>query len=59
MQSPKQKLLNDLRGQHLEIPNLQHLFRDWPQYVNPELGKLRHVVNELLERSVKNFTVKA
>lgn len=51
-QSPKEQLLKSLRGRKLDIPDLQDLFRDWPQCVNPEVERLRSAVNESHERFV-------
>ena len=49
-QSPKEQLLKSLLGQKLKIPDLQDLFHDWPQYVNPEVERVRSAVNESHER---------
>lgn len=37
----REEILSALRGQSLHIPDLQALLSDWPQYVSPELGRLR------------------
>ena len=54
-QSPKEQLLKSLRGRKLEIPDLQDLFRDWPQCVHPEVERLRNAVNETNERFVASL----
>lgn len=51
-QTPREQLLKDLRGRNLVIPDLQNLFRNWPQYVHPELERLRQTVDKSLTRFV-------
>ena len=48
--SPKQQLLHSLRGSSVVLPDMQGLLSDWPRYVNPEIKKLREVVDTHLER---------
>lgn len=49
-QNPRQRLLESLRGQELHVPDLQPLFKHWPQSVNPNLDRLRKDVDERLKR---------
>ena len=51
----RQKLLNSLQGCNLYIPDLQALLEHWPQYVNPELERLRKDIAERLERCEMPF----
>lgn len=53
--SSRQQLLNSLQGGSLYIPDLQALLEHWPQYVNPELERLRKDVAERLERCEMPF----
>jgi hypothetical protein len=48
-QSVRQKLLTDLQGCTVVIPDLQDLFKNWPQGVNPEVGRLHDDVEKKLE----------
>ena len=50
--TPRQQLLQSLRGQSLVIPDLQSLFRDWHQAIHPELDRLRKNVDHRLEMCV-------
>ncbi|KAH6662813.1 isoprenoid synthase domain-containing protein [Halenospora varia] len=45
----RQKLLASLQGCSVTIPDLQGLFRQWPQAVNPEVERLRIDVDQKLE----------
>lgn len=55
-ESSRQQLLKSLQGRSLHIPDLQALLDDWPQYVNPEVGRLREDVDERLQRYVMQFS---
>ena len=48
----REQLLQSLRGRKLRIPDLQALVRQWPQYVNPELDRLRADVDQRLQECV-------
>ena len=52
---PREQLLRELRGRNFEIPDLQDLFRGWPQDVHPEVERLREVVDASLTRLVYYF----
>lgn len=45
-------LLRGLRGQTLHVPDLQALLGQWPQYVHPELGRLRVDIHDKFQESV-------
>ncbi|PQE20236.1 Terpenoid synthase protein [Rutstroemia sp. NJR-2017a BBW] len=45
----RQNLLESLQGRSVNIPDLQSLFREWPQGVSPELGRLENDINEKLK----------
>ena len=47
-ESPRQRLVESLHGRNLHIPDLQGLLSHWPQYVNPEIERLRQDVDERL-----------
>ena len=47
--SPRQELLSSLRGRQVIVPDLQAIFHDWPQAVNPELATLSKDVDIKLE----------
>lgn len=49
---PRDQLLESLREQSLEIPDLRPLFQHWPQAVNPHLERLKSVIPSKLARSV-------
>ena len=51
----RQQLVNSLQGCNLYIPDLQALLEHWPQYVNPEVERLRKDVAERLERCEMPF----
>lgn len=42
----REEILSSLRGQNLHIPDFQALLSHWPQYVSPELGRLRTECDE-------------
>lgn len=44
------KLLAQLQGKNLHIPNLRPIFEKWPFAVNKHLEALRQYVDEVLER---------
>lgn len=44
----REQLLYSLRGSHLTVPDLQALLKEWPQYVNQELDRLRVDADEKL-----------
>lgn len=48
-ESSRQQLLKSLQGRSLHIPDLQALLDHWPQYVNPEVGRLRQDVDDRLQ----------
>ncbi|PHH80719.1 hypothetical protein CDD80_67 [Ophiocordyceps camponoti-rufipedis] len=49
MPSPRQELLQRLREQHVQLPDLQLLFSDWPQpAVSPGLDEMRPVISAAL-----------
>lgn len=50
-QSARQRLLTSLKGATVTVPNLQRLFRSWPQGVNSEVDRL----NEDVERKLKSY----
>ena len=43
------ELLWHLKGQVLRIPDLQEVFKEWPQAVNPTLDELRPLVPARLQ----------
>ena len=43
-------ILASLQGEAIQVPDLQKLFKNWPQEVNPCLDQLRQEVNDWLER---------
>ncbi|RYP49954.1 hypothetical protein DL769_011021 [Monosporascus sp. CRB-8-3] len=45
---PREELLQLLRGQVLEIPDLHAIFKHWPQAVNPRLDRLRPLIPKRL-----------
>ncbi|KJZ69157.1 hypothetical protein HIM_11458 [Hirsutella minnesotensis 3608] len=47
-----QQLACELAGQQLRIPNLRPWFVDWPTAINPNLEKLRPVVDRIIEESI-------
>lgn len=49
-ETSRQRLLGSLTGQDLHIPDLQPLLSSWPQYVSPQLERLKKDVDEKLER---------
>ena len=51
----RQCLLESLQGRVLRIPDLQGLLSHWPQYVNPELSRLREAVDKRLQRYVEKI----
>ena len=55
-ESSRQQLLKSLQGHSLHIPDLQALLDHWPQYVNPEVGRLRKDVDNRLKRCVIRFS---
>ena len=55
-ESSRQQLLKSLQGRSLHIPDLQALLDHWPQYVNPEVGRLRKDVDDRLQRCVMRFS---
>ena len=53
----RKKLLDSLRGRQLPIPDLERFFEHWPQYVNPNLERLRIDVDEKLRRYVVTLPI--
>lgn len=47
-EAPSKQLLKSLQGRMLHIPDLQAMMSHWPQYVSPELDRLRADVDETL-----------
>ncbi|KAL8963659.1 MAG: hypothetical protein Q9193_000103 [Seirophora villosa] len=56
IQAPRKQLLKSLKGRVLHIPNLQALMSHWPQYVNPELERLREDVDNTLRNLFPDST---
>ena len=52
LETPRQRLLESVRGRSLRIPDLQAFLSNWPQYVNSELDRLREDVDERLQKCV-------
>ncbi|KAL8664204.1 MAG: hypothetical protein Q9202_003282 [Teloschistes flavicans] len=48
----RDELLASLRGTTLKIPDVQQLLKEWPQYINLELNRLRGDVDEKLQEWV-------
>lgn len=43
-------ILAELRGQSIVLPDLNAIFESWPKQVNASLDRLRHDVDEWLDR---------
>ena len=48
----RQQLLENLRNDTLVIPDLHVALEKWPQYVHPELDRLREDLEERLPKCV-------
>lgn len=48
-------LLESLRGQRIEVPDLSGFFKHWPARRNPHYFDVIPEVNKKLERLVDNF----
>ena len=49
-QAERKRLVSDLRGQTIRIPDLAPLFKHWPSKTNPELARLRLDIRDWLNR---------
>lgn len=48
--SDPDSIIAELRGQSIVLPDLNALFENWPKQVNADLERLRHDVDEWLDR---------
>ena len=49
-ETARQRLLSSLRGQTLVLPDICKFLEHWPQYINPEIERLREEVDDRLSR---------
>src|SRR4051812_4908001 len=46
----RKNLLASLRGQTIQVPDLRHLFRNWPTKTNPEVDRMRQDIRQWLDK---------
>ncbi|KAL2044833.1 hypothetical protein N7G274_002608 [Stereocaulon virgatum] len=51
------RLLDSLRGQTVEIRDVENIFSGWPVAISPHLERLRGLANEKLEESVDTISI--
>lgn len=52
IESASLRLLTSIKGQTIQVPNLNSILAGWPVEINPDYEKMVPVVNRKLERSV-------
>ncbi|KAI9725876.1 MAG: hypothetical protein M1828_002505 [Chrysothrix sp. TS-e1954] len=48
------EVVESLRGQTINVTNLDEPFQDWPSEINPEIDRLRRDVDEWLQRTMSH-----
>jgi hypothetical protein len=49
--------LDSLRGQTVEIRDVENLYSGWPVAISPHLERLRELADEKLEESVNTISI--